>query len=244
MRRSVAGRWWRSSASLRARRAARPCGLGERGGPLDAPSVLAGQDADDAAGAGEDPERHADRRAPAVEPRRRARAGSRCGSPTGSTRRSRPRAHRLPGRAAHPARRRRPAARRSRRGPTAATPLELIEPTCGGEEAGATVTVDYGEESVEHPGRGRDPGRRAAGRRSAAPRRAIERIAALEWSPGIEVRGHGRRRGRAVPADRAPDRARRGPTRSTPSAGTPLFTSADGDFWTVGQGVDGDGTAT
>ena len=69
-------------------------------------------------------------------------------------------------------------------------PLELIEPTCGGEEAGATVTVFYGGESVEIPV---DDETQVVGRwsKERCAERAIERVAALEWSPGMRIEGSG-----------------------------------------------------
>ena len=48
-------------------------------------------------------------------------------------------------------------------------PLELIEPTCGGEEAGATVTVFYGEARASRSRSTTRPRSWAGGRRSAAP---------------------------------------------------------------------------
>ena len=79
-------------------------------------------------------------------------------------------------------------------------PLELIEPTCGGEEAGATVTVFYGGESVEiqlHD----ETQVVAGGRRSAAPS-AHRTGRGAEVVAGHAHQGSGRRRGRAVQVDR------------------------------------------
>ena len=71
---------------------------------------------------------------------------------------------------------------------------------------------------------------------------AIERIADLEWTSGIEVQGSGSEavalfRLTATPTGRAGGGAFTVDT----VGGTPLFTSADGDFWTVGQRVRSDG---
>jgi hypothetical protein len=118
-------------------------------------------------------------------------------------------------------------------------PLELIEPTCRGEETGATVTVDYGDEVVDVQVEDETS---VVGRWSTerCAEIVIDRIAPLEWTPGIEVRGTG--------ADAiALFRLTAHPTGDGGSytvdtvGGTPLFGSADGDFWTVGKKIDGTG---
>ncbi len=121
-------------------------------------------------------------------------------------------------------------------------PLELIEPTCGGEEAGATVTVLYGpdgSESVEIPV---DDETQVVGRwsKERCAERAIERLAPLEWSPGIRVQGSG---ADAVALFRltAHPTGREGSFTIDTVTGTPLYTSADGDFWTVDELVTGTG---
>ena len=73
--------------------------------------------------------------------------------------------------------------------------------------------------------------------------RAIERIAALEWSPGIADPGLRLRCRRAVPADARPT-GRGGSFTIDTVTGTPLYTSADGDFWTVGEKISGTGRDT
>ena len=120
-------------------------------------------------------------------------------------------------------------------------PLELIEPTCGGEEAGATVTVFYGPmaESVEIPV---DDETQVVGRwsKERCAERAIERVAALEWSPGMRIEGSG---ADAVALFRltAHPTGRDGSFTIDTVTGTPLYTSADGDFWTVDEKVTGTG---
>ena len=143
-------------------------------------------------------------------------AGSRCGSPTGSRRRS--------GRAASSTATRcspgpcsgerlRPIPSGSYRG----YPLELIEPTCGGEEAGATVTVTYGGESVEIPV---DDETQVVGRwsKERCAERAIERIARAGVVAGHRIEGSGADAVALFRLTATPDRAARGPSPSTPSA--------------------------
>ena len=121
-------------------------------------------------------------------------------------------------------------------------PLELIEPTCGGEEAGATVTVLYGGESVEIPV---EDETQVVGRwsKERCAERAIERVAALEWSPGMRIEGSG---ADAVALFRltAHPTGRDGSFTIDTVTGTPLYTSADGDFWTVDELVTGTGPET
>ncbi len=121
-------------------------------------------------------------------------------------------------------------------------PLELIEPTCGGEEAGATVTVFYGGESVEIPV---DDETQVVGRwsKERCAERAIERVAALEWSPGMRIEGSG---ADAVALFRltAHPTGRDGSYTIDTVTGTPLYTSAEGDFWTVDEKVSGKGADT
>jgi hypothetical protein len=121
-------------------------------------------------------------------------------------------------------------------------PLELIEPTCGGEEAGATVTVFYGGESVEIPV---EDETQVVGRwsKERCAERAIERVAPLEWSPGMRIEGSG---ADAVALFRltAHPTGRDGSFTIDTVTGTPLYTSADGDFWTVDELVTGTGPET
>ncbi len=121
-------------------------------------------------------------------------------------------------------------------------PLDLIEPTCGGEEAGATVTVSYGGESVEIPV---DDETQVVGRwsKERCAERAIERVAALEWSPDMRIEGSG---ADAVALFRltAHPTGRKGSFTIDTVTGTPLYTSADGDFWKVDELVSGTGPDT
>ncbi|HET9944114.1 MAG TPA: hypothetical protein VFR56_00570 [Actinomycetes bacterium] len=127
-------------------------------------------------------------------------------------------------------------------------PLELVEPTCRGEEAGATVTVVYrpegtdGTESVEIPV---EDETQVVGRwsKERCAERAIKRVAALEWSPGMRVEGSG---ADAVALFRltAHPTGRGGSFTIDTVTGTPLYTSADGDFWTVDELVTGTGPET
>ena len=119
-------------------------------------------------------------------------------------------------------------------------PLKLIEPRCHGEETGATVTVDYGEEEVDVEVEDETS---VVGRWSKArcAEVAIDRIAPLEWTSGIEVQGSG---ADAIALFRltAHPTGRGGSYTVDTVGGTPLFTSADGDFWTVDQEIDGAGS--
>ncbi len=117
--------------------------------------------------------------------------------------------------------------------------LDLIRPECGvGENGGATVTVAYGQDEVTIPVEDEThvTGRWAQERCAEI---AIAEIAHLEWS-GVEVQGSGPDaiglfQMTATPTGRA------GSFTVDTVTGTPLYTSADGDFWTVGQKVSGTG---
>ena len=117
--------------------------------------------------------------------------------------------------------------------------LDLIEPTCGGHETGATVTVAYGAEVAEVPVEDETS---VVGRwsKERCAELVVDRIAPLEWSPGIRVQGKG---SDAVALFRLTARpAGHGGSYTIDTvSGTPLFTSAEGNFWNVGQRVDGDG---
>jgi hypothetical protein len=118
-------------------------------------------------------------------------------------------------------------------------PLDLVEPTCGGEEEGATVTVDYGEDVISVPVEDETS---VVGRWSheRCDEIAVQRIARLFWQPGMRVEGNGADAIAMFRLVARPTGARGSFTIDT-VGGTPLFTSADGDFWTVGRRVDGRG---
>jgi len=117
--------------------------------------------------------------------------------------------------------------------------LDLIRPLCGDDEqAAATVTVDYGSDEVTVPveDETKVTGRWADERCAEL---AIDRVATLAWS-GIEVQGSGEDaialfRLTATPTGRA------GSYTVDTATGTPLYTSADGDFWKIGRRVSGTG---
>ena len=119
-------------------------------------------------------------------------------------------------------------------------PLELVEPTCGGEEAGATVTVDYGSARVRIPVEDETS---VVGRwsKERCAEHAVARIATLEWSPGFEVQGSGPDAIALFELTARPTGRPGGSLTVDTVGGTPLFTSADGDFWTVGNRVRSDG---
>jgi hypothetical protein len=117
--------------------------------------------------------------------------------------------------------------------------LELIEPTCHGTETGASVTIEYGDHVTTLPVEDETS---VVGRWSKehCAELAIDKIAPLEWSPGIQVQGSG---SDAIALFRLTARptGRGGSYTIDTVGGTPLFTAADGAFWTVGKRVSGDG---
>jgi hypothetical protein len=119
-------------------------------------------------------------------------------------------------------------------------PLELVEPTCGGAETGATVTVDYGSERVRIPVEDETS---VVGRWSQerCAEHAVARLATLEWSPGFEVQGSGPDAIALFRLTARPTGRAGGSFTVDTVGGTPLFTSAHGDFWTVGKKVRSDG---
>ena len=121
--------------------------------------------------------------------------------------------------------------------------LDLVEPVCGQKPGKATVTVTY-DDDVETFPVDDETGVVERWADERCDEIAIERIADLEWTSGIEVQGSGSEavalfRLTATPTGRAGGGAFTVDT----VGGTPLFTSADGDFWTVGQRVRSDGPA-
>ena len=167
-------------------------------------------------------------------------AGSRCGSPTASPRGIKPR--RIVYQDALLTRpvlggRLRPIPSGAYRGYT----LDLVEPVCGQTPGKATVTVTY-DDDVETFPVDDETGVVERWADERCDEIAVERIADLEWTSGIEVQGSGSDavalfRLTATPTGRAGGGALTVDT----VGGTPLFTSADGDFWTVGQRVRSDG---
>jgi hypothetical protein len=119
-------------------------------------------------------------------------------------------------------------------------PLQLVEPTCDDKGGKVTVTVTYADHVDTMPVAD-ETGVVERWSHERCDEIAIERIARLQWAPGIDVRGTGSdavalfkltatptgRPGRSISIDTV--------------GGTPLFTSADGDFWTVGRRVRSDG---
>jgi hypothetical protein len=119
--------------------------------------------------------------------------------------------------------------------------LDLIEPTCtGGKEKGATVSVDVGKEVLTLPVEDETTVVQRWSEQRCAER-AIEKVATLEWTPGMKVQGSG---ADAVAMFRltAHPTGEAGKFTVDTVTGTPLFTSADGEFWTVGQEIDGAGS--
>jgi hypothetical protein len=117
--------------------------------------------------------------------------------------------------------------------------LDLIEPTCGRKEKGATVTVDEGRRvRTLHVEDETGVVQRWSQQRCAEL--AVDRIASLEWSPGMEVKGSGAAAVALLRLTAHPTGDGGSYTVDTVT-GTPLFTAADGDFWSVGQEIHGDG---
>jgi hypothetical protein len=119
-------------------------------------------------------------------------------------------------------------------------PLDLIEPRCGRViSAGVQVTVDFREDVLTIPV---DDETKVVGRwvEERCSEIAVERIAPLEWTSGVRVEGSGSDAIALFRLTAHPTGAAGSYTVDT-VGGTPLFTSADGDFWTVGKRVDGAG---
>jgi hypothetical protein len=117
--------------------------------------------------------------------------------------------------------------------------LDLIRPRCAAEASGpATVTVEYGGEEVTVPVEDEThvTGRWADERCAEL---AMDRIATLEWS-GVQVQGSGADAVALFQLTATPT-GRAGSFTVDTANGTPLYTSADGDFWTIGQEVSGTG---
>ena len=112
----------------------------------------------------------------------------------------------------------------------------------GGGCDGDRLTLRPEVESVEIPV---DDETQVVGRwsKERCAERAIERVAALEWSPGMRIEGSG---ADAVALFRltAHPTGRDGSFTIDTVTGTPLYTSADGDFWTVDEKVTGTGPDT
>jgi hypothetical protein len=119
--------------------------------------------------------------------------------------------------------------------------LDLIEPLCGAESTEpATVTVDYGADEVTVPV---EDETHVTGRwaKERCAELAIDRIATLEWT-GVGVQGSGEDAVGLFELTATPT-GRGGSFTVDTVTGTPLYTSADGEFWRVGQRVTGTGRA-
>ncbi len=119
--------------------------------------------------------------------------------------------------------------------------LDLIEPHCaqgGGIGDGATVTVDYGADEITVPV---EDETHVTGRwaKERCAELAIDRIAPLTWT-GIEVQGSGKKAIALFQLTATPT-GRAGSYTVDTATGTPLYTSAEGEFWTIGQDVAGAG---
>jgi hypothetical protein len=117
--------------------------------------------------------------------------------------------------------------------------LALIEPTCGRKEKGATVTVDDGHEVTTLPVED-ETGVVQRWSQQRCAELAVDKVASLEWSPGMQVQGSGADAVALLRLTARPTGAGGSYTVDTVT-GTPLFTSADGDFWSVGRKIRGSG---
>lgn len=120
-------------------------------------------------------------------------------------------------------------------------PLDLIEPNCGAKRAKQAVTVTFDGTTKTFPVYD-ETGVVDRWSHQRCDEIAVERVATLEWTPGIRVEGSGADavalfRLTATPAGRSPDSTVTVDT----VGGTPLYTSAEGDFWTVGATIAGAG---
>jgi hypothetical protein len=118
-------------------------------------------------------------------------------------------------------------------------PLELIEPTCDGSSGRVSVVVEHDgrretlpvEDETSVVGRWSD---------ERCEEIAVEHIAKLDWSPGMQIKGSGSDAVAMFKLTATPT-GHPGHFTIDTVTGTPLFTSADGDFWNVGAEVLGDG---
>ena len=117
--------------------------------------------------------------------------------------------------------------------------LDLIRPHCGAaQQQPATVTVDYGADEVTVPV---EDETHVTGRwaKERCAELAIDRIAPLTWT-GIEVQGSGKNAIALFELTATPT-GRAGSYTVATATGTPLYTSAEGEFWKIGQDVSGTG---
>jgi hypothetical protein len=117
--------------------------------------------------------------------------------------------------------------------------LDLIEPACGAPRGKARVAVTFDGATEAFPVAD-ETGVVDRWSHERCDEIAVERIARLSWQPGIRVKGEGADAVAMFRLGARPTGARGFFTIDT-VGGTPLFTSADGDFWTVGKRVDGRG---
>jgi len=119
--------------------------------------------------------------------------------------------------------------------------LDLVEPRCGAERGEATVTVSYGDKEESFPVED-ETGVVERWSHERCDEIAVEQVAELEWT-GVTVTGSGSDAEALFELTATPT-GRDGMVTVDTVGGTPLFTSAEGSFWTVGQRVRGDGEKT
>jgi hypothetical protein len=117
--------------------------------------------------------------------------------------------------------------------------LDLIEPTCDGSHGKQTVTVSYAGTTETLPIADETS---VVGRWSDArcEELAVARIATLEWT-GVKVEGSGSDAIALFELTATPTGRPGGVLHLDTVGGTPIFTAADGDFFTVDGTVRSDG---
>ncbi len=119
-------------------------------------------------------------------------------------------------------------------------PLELVEPTCASDPGPPRLTVTYGARTldVEVEDETSVVGRWSTRR---CEELAVEEVAHLAWAGGFEVQGTGRDAVALFELVATPTGQPGGALTIDTVGGTPVFTAADGDYWTVDRTVRSDG---
>jgi len=119
-------------------------------------------------------------------------------------------------------------------------PLDLVEPTCVANPGPPTLRVTVGGRTreVEVEDETSVVGRWSASR---CEELAVSEIAKLEWAGDFEVTGSGRSSVALFELVATPTGRSGGVLTIDTIGGTPLFTSADGDYWTVNRTIRSDG---
>ena len=117
--------------------------------------------------------------------------------------------------------------------------LDLIRPHCGAaQQQPASVSVAYAGEELTVPVED-ETHVTARWAEERCAELAVDRVAPLTWS-GIEVQGTGKDAIALFQLTATPT-GRAGRYTVASATGTPLYTSAEGEFWKIGQDVSGTG---